>query len=64
MPEHITVGDAAEILHRPIHQVRRTADNLWPDLPRLARARLVPRSQLCELAAEIERRYPREAVAP
>lgn len=65
MQEPLTTGDAARTLKRPIHQVRRTIDRIFPDAPRLANSRVIERSQLCELAAAIERRHgKREAVAP
>ena len=54
--ELITVGQAAEILGKPRHIARRTADRLWPNLPRIARARVMPREKLGELAAAIEAR--------
>lgn len=55
--DYILIGQAARILKRPDHQVRRTADRLWPNAPRSGRFRLIPRSQLCELAAAIAHRY-------
>lgn len=57
MSEFITIGEAASLFCRPVHQARRTADRLWPDLPRVARARVIPKERLCELAAAIELRY-------
>jgi hypothetical protein len=57
MHDAITTGDAARTLDRPIHQVRRTVDQIFPDAPRAGRSRLIDRSQLCELAAAIERRF-------
>lgn len=56
-PDTITVGEAARILKRPRHQAQRVADQLWPNLQRIARARVIPRASLCELAAAIEARY-------
>lgn len=53
----LSVGDCSEILDRPTHQIRRTVDQIWPSLPRVAGYRMIPRSRLCELAAAIERRY-------
>ena len=55
--EFVTVGEASKTLERPDHQVRRTVDRLWPDTPRAGRARLIPRSRLCTLAAEISQRF-------
>lgn len=55
--ELVTVGDAAKILDRPQHQVRRTVDRLWPAIQRAGRARLIPRQNLCQLAAEISQRF-------
>jgi hypothetical protein len=64
MNEQITIGEAARILDRPRHQAQRAADQISPNLPRVARARGMPREQLCELAAALERRYgSRQAVA-
>ena len=63
MSKQISIGTAAELLGVPIHQARRTADRLWPNLPRIARARVMPRDKLCELAAAIERRYGRRQEA-
>ncbi len=54
---YISIAEAADIWGRPHHQARRTTDQLWPDLPRVAGARLVPREKLCQLAAAIERRF-------
>ena len=56
--EFILIGQAARILKRPDHQVRRTADQLWPNAPRSGRFRLIPRAQLCSLAAAIAARFP------
>lgn len=56
--DFILIGQAARILKRPDHQVRRTADRLWPDAPRSGRFRMIPRSELCNLAAAIAERYP------
>jgi len=56
--EFILIGQAARILKRPDHQVRRTADQLWPNAPRSGRFRLIPRAELCSLAAAIAARYP------
>lgn len=56
-PDAMLIGEAAEVLNRPDHQVRRTVDKLWPDAKRSGRFRLIPRSRLCELAAAIERHY-------
>lgn len=60
MQDIITTGDAARTLSKPIHQVRRTADEIFPNTPRAGRNRLIERSKLCELAAAIERRYGRQ----
>ncbi len=57
MLDQITVRQAAILLGKPLHQVRRTADRLWPNLPRVARARVMPREELCRLAAAVERQY-------
>lgn len=59
------IGETAEILKRPEHQVRRAFDDVWPDGNRVGRFRVVPADGLCELAAAIERRFgkAREAVA-
>ena len=64
MSDQITIGEAARLLDVPRHQAQRTADQIWPDLPRIARARVIPRRKLCELAAAIEKRFGnRPAVA-
>lgn len=65
MYEGMSIGETSDILGCPIHQVRRTVDEIWPELPRIAGVRIVPRSKLCELAAAIERRFgkAREAVS-
>ncbi len=57
MSKQITIGEAARLLNRPRHQAQRTADQIWPNLPRIARARVMPRDHLCELAAAIQRRF-------
>ena len=57
--ELLLVGQAARILKRPDHQVRRTADRLWPNAPRSGRFRMIARADLCQLAAAIADRYPR-----
>ena len=57
--EFLLVGQAARILKRPDHQVRRTADRLWPNAPRSGRFRMIARADLCQLAAAIADRYPR-----
>jgi hypothetical protein len=56
--DFILIGQAARILKRPDHQVRRTADQLWPNAPRSGRFRMIPRAELCRLAAAIAERYP------
>ena len=38
--DYLFVGDAARLLNRPQHQVRRTADRIWPQGPRSGRVRL------------------------
>lgn len=63
IPEAMLLGQAAKLLGRPDHQVRRTADQLWPDGPRSGRFRLIERAKLCTLAAAIERRYGKQKVA-
>lgn len=64
MADILTTGEIARLIDRPTHQVRRTADRLWSDVPRKGRDRLISRDRLCELAAAIEARYGsgREAV--
>ena len=57
LPDMRLLGQAAKVLGRPDHQVRRTVDKLWPNGPRSGRFRLIERSKLCELAAAIEERY-------
>ncbi|MEO2045008.1 MAG: hypothetical protein ABGX16_00360 [Pirellulales bacterium] len=57
MHDYLSIGDTSDTIERPRHQVRRACDELWPDLPRVAGARLIPRAKLCELAAAIERRF-------
>ncbi len=64
MTDLITTGAAAKTLQRPVHQVRRVCDQLWPNTPRGGRYRLIRRDQLCELAAAIERRYGGREVTP
>lgn len=60
----VTVGDAARLLDCPEHRVRRTVDQLWPEVKRVGRARVIPRSSLLELAAAINHRFgPRVEVA-
>ncbi len=57
------IGEAAELLNRPEHQVRRAFDDLWPNQHRLGRIRVVPADRLCELAVAIEQRFSkRQAV--
>ncbi len=55
--EFILIGQAARIFKRPDHRVRRTTDQLWPNAPRSGRFRLIPRAELCSLAAAIERTH-------
>lgn len=57
----VTVGDAARLFERPEHQVRRVVDQLWPEAKRVGRARVIPRANLVELAAAIERRFGRRS---
>jgi hypothetical protein len=57
IPDVLLLGEAARVLDRPDWQVRRTADQLWPDAPRSGRFRLIERSKLCELAAAVEKRF-------
>lgn len=63
MAETITIGEAARLLDVPRHQAQRTADQIWPDLPRIARARVMQRHQLCELAAAIQQRFGNREVS-
>ena len=51
------IGETAEMLKRPEHQVRRAFDDVWPNTNRLGRLRVVPEDGICELAAAIERRF-------
>jgi hypothetical protein len=62
--DYILIGQAARVLKRPDHQVRRTADQLWPNAPRSGRFRMIPRAELCNLAAAIAERYPVRTSSP
>lgn len=57
MRHAILIGEAAEILDRPQHQVRRAFDDVWPHSNRSGTTRLVPPDGLCTLAARIEERF-------
>ncbi|MCA9009154.1 MAG: hypothetical protein KDB01_05375 [Planctomycetaceae bacterium] len=57
MPEILTTGQAAALLNRQPHQVRRVFDEMWPDTPRAGQNRLIKPEQLPELAAAIAERY-------
>ncbi len=63
MSELLTTGQAAELLNRPPHQVRRTLDSIWPDAPRAGKTRLIRIDQLTELAQALAARYRSEQVA-
>ena len=55
--DYLLVGQAARLLQRPDHQVRRTVDQIWPNVPRSGRFRMIRRDQLCELGAAIVERF-------
>jgi len=63
MDEILTTGQAAALLNRQVHQVRRVVDELWPEIPRAGQNRLIRRAQLPELADAIAKRYRLQQVA-
>lgn len=62
MPELLTTGQAATLLNRQLHQVRRVVDEIWPETIRAGQNRLIYRDQLPELADALAKRY-RSAVS-
>ena len=64
MQDVVTTGDSARELRRPIHQVQRTVARLFPDTPRAGRNRVLRREQVCEIAAELQRRYGKREAVP
>jgi hypothetical protein len=62
MPELLTTGQAATLLNRPVHQVRRTLDEIWPNTQRAGQNRLIRSEQITELAAALAKRYQSSAV--
>jgi len=57
MPEFITTGEAARLLNRQVHQVRRVVDETFPETLRAGQNRLIRPDQLPELATAIAKRY-------
>ena len=57
MPEFLTTGQAAKLLNRQVHQVRRVVDEEFPDTLRAGQNRLIRPDQLPELASAIAKRY-------
>jgi hypothetical protein len=63
MPEFMTTGQAAKLLNRQVHQVRRTIDEVFPDTLRAGQNRLIRPDQLPELATALAKRYQTAEVA-
>ena len=63
MVEILTTGQAATLLNRQPHQVRRVVDEIWPDTQRAGQNRLIRKEQLPELADAIAKRYRASQVA-
>jgi hypothetical protein len=63
MPEFMTTGQAAKLLNRQVHQVRRTADEIFPDILRAGQNRLIKPEQLPELATALAERYQQSEVS-
>ncbi len=63
MAELLTTGQAAALLNRQIHQIRRVVDELWPETQRAGQNRLIRRDQLPALADAIATRYRSPQVA-
>ena len=63
MVEILTTGQAASLLNRQPHQVRRVVDEIWPETIRAGQNRLIRKDQLPELATAIAARYRTSEVA-
>jgi len=63
MPELLTTGQAARLLNRQVHQVRRVLDENFPETQRAGQNRLIRPDQLPELATAIAKRYRTEQVS-
>ena len=63
MSEFITTGQAARLLNRQVHQVRRVVDETFPETLRAGQNRLIRPDQLPELATAIAKRYQAREVA-
>ena len=57
MPELLTTGQAATLLNRQVHQVRRVLDETFPDTIRAGQNRLIRPEQLTDLATALAKRY-------
>jgi len=60
MSEIVTTGQAATLLNRQVHQVRRVADEIWPDMLRAGQNRLIRKANypnwLTRSPVDIDRR--------
>ena len=63
MGDILTTGQAATLLNRQPHQVRRVLDETFPETLRAGQNRLIQRDQLPELATAIAKRYQTRQVA-
>ena len=63
MPEFVTTGQAAKLLNRQVHQVRRVLDEAFPNTQRAGQNRLISSEQLPELASALAKRYRNSQVA-
>lgn len=63
MSELLTTGQAATLLNRQVHQVRRVLDETWPETLRAGQNRLIHRDQLPELADALAKRYQAREVS-
>ena len=63
MGDILTTGQAATLLNRQPHQVRRVLDETFPETLRAGQNRLIQRDQLPELATAIAKRYQAREVA-
>lgn len=63
MGDILTTGQAATLLNRQVHQVRRVVDETWPETLRAGQNRLIRRDQLPALADALAKRYQAREVA-
>ena len=59
-PSHLTVGEVAKIYAVPDWRIRKLVDSMGADIPRAGLYRLIPRTMLPAIVAEIARGPPHE----